>query len=341
MLNVAIVGATGYTGVELTKILLKHKKVKLVCLTTRQKKAIPLRRYIPSLPKKVKLKVESFDFDKVCDLAEVVFLCLPHKEAANTGVRFRKAGKVVIDLSADFRLKDAKLYDQWYGLKHPQKTWLKKAVYGLPEFNRSKIKTADLIANPGCYPTAASLGIAPLLKAKLIESSSIVIDAKSGVSGAGRAFAESKQFYGAEGDFYPYKVGRHQHTPEIEQTLATVTGKKVKITFVTHLLPVHQGILTTIYAKRKKGTTPAKIEKALKAAYKKEPFTRVRKAGEIPTLKDVRYTNYCDVGFCLDARSDRVIIVTAIDNLIKGAAGQAVQNMNIRFGIKESIGLTK
>lgn len=339
MLNCAVVGATGYTGIELTKILLRHPNARITALTTRQKESIPLRKFIPTLPKEVDLEIRTFSLNQIKRNADVIFLCLPHTEAMPLVKTFCDAGKIVIDLSADFRLRDAKQYESWYGLKHQAPGFLKKAVYGLTELYRDKIKNADLIANPGCYPTGVILGLAPLLKKKLIDPQSIVIDAKSGVSGAGRKPNPATQFCELDGNFYAYKVGRHQHRPEIEQALSDAAGKKIDVTFVPHLLPLERGILATIYLKMKKGIGAAEVRKAYEAHYADELFVRLKPEGSFPALKDVQHTNFCDIGFYCDSQSERLIVITAIDNLVKGAAGQAVQNMNVRAGFAEGEGL--
>ena len=339
MLNCAVVGATGYTGMELTKILLRHPNVRIAALTTRQKENIPLRKLIPTLAKEVDLEIRPFSLNQIKREADVVFSCLPHTEAMRLVKTLYEAGKIVIDLSADFRLRDAQQYESWYGLKHVAPGFLKKAVYGLTELYRAQIKKSRLIANPGCYPTGVILGIAPLLKRKLIDSESIVIDAKSGVSGAGKKPNPATHFCEVDENFYAYKVGRHQHTPEIEQALSDAFGKKVGVTFVPHLLPLERGILATIYLKRKKGTGAAEVKKAYEAHYAHEPFVRLKPEGSFPALKDVQHTNFCDIGFYCDSQSDRLIVITAIDNLVKGAAGQAVQNMNVRAGFAEEEGL--
>lgn len=339
MLNCAIVGATGYTGVELIKILLRHPHARITALTTRQKDSIPVQQLVPTLPRDLNLEIRTYSFEDVKKKADIIFLCLPHTEAMDTAAKFLKAEKIVIDLSADFRLRDWTTYEKWYGVKHTNHEILKKAVYGLPELYREKIQFAQLIANPGCYPTASILGVAPLLQQRLIDKSSIVIDAKSGVSGAGKKLNTATQFCEVDENFYAYKVGRHQHTPEIAQALSDAANQEVKITFVPHLLPLDRGILTTIYLKRKKGVDAAKIAAAFAKAYDKEPFVRIMPQGVFPMLKGVQRTNYCDIGFFTDPDSDRVIVVTAIDNLLKGASGQAVQNMNIRAGFAEDEGL--
>ncbi|MBI3312817.1 MAG: N-acetyl-gamma-glutamyl-phosphate reductase [Candidatus Omnitrophica bacterium] len=339
MLNVAVIGATGYTGMELVKILIRHPHVRISALTTRQKETRPVHDLIPSLPKDIDLEIKTYSFPEVSKKSDLVFLCLPHTEAMETAQKFRKAGKIVIDLSADFRLRSKKIYETWYGVKHTNPILLKEAVYGLPEFNRKFIQKADLISNPGCYPTGAILGIAPLLAHRLVAEDSIIIDSKSGVSGAGKKPNPATQFCEVNENFYAYKVGRHQHTPEIEQALSDVSGSDIKVTFTPHLLPVTRGILSTIYLKKKRNVKREAISDAFKDAYHEEPFVRVKPEGAFPALRDVQHTNYCDVGYLIKDDSDEIIVITAIDNLLKGASGQAVQNMNIRCGFAEEEGI--
>jgi N-acetyl-gamma-glutamyl-phosphate reductase len=339
MINVSVVGVTGYTGSELVRLFLTHPHVRLASLTTRQEDVPALSSLVPSLPKSSTIQVEKFNADKVIRQSDAVFLCLPHTAAIELAEPFLKAGKVVIDLSADFRFKDAKLYDQWFHVKHAKPALLKKAVYALPEWNRAEIKKADLIANPGCYVTSVLLATLPLVKNKLIEADSIIADCKSGVSGAGRKLAESTHFCEAGENFSAYKVNHHQHMPEIEQLLSEAAGKKVVITFVPHLLPVKRGILSTLYLERKKGVSVSQIVDCFTQAYAKEPFVRVLPLGKTPQLKDVVYTNFCNLGIVADENISRVIVISAIDNLLKGASGQAIQNFNIRFGFPETAGL--
>ena len=339
MLNVAVIGATGYTGMELVKILIRHPHVRISALTTRQKETRPVRDLIPSLPKDIDLEIKTYSFPEVSKKSDLVFLCLPHTEAMETAQKFRKAGKIVVDLSADFRLRSKKIYEAWYGVKHTNPILLKEAVYGLPEFNRKLIQKADLISNPGCYPTGAILGIAPLLAHRLVEEDSIIIDSKSGVSGAGKKLNPATQFCEVNENFYAYKVGRHQHTPEIEQALSDVSGSDIKVIFTPHLLPVTRGILSTIYLKKKRSVKREAISDAFKDAYHEEPFVRLKPEGVFPALRDVQHTNYCDVGYLTQDDSDEIIVITAIDNLLKGASGQAVQNMNIRCGFAEEEGI--
>jgi N-acetyl-gamma-glutamyl-phosphate reductase len=246
-----------------------------------------------------------------------------------------KAGKRVVDLSADYRLKDVKIYEKFYQVKHKDKAHLTESVYGLPELYRTKIKNAKLVANPGCYPTASILALAPLLALGLADPGSIIIDAKSGVTGAGRKIAEGFLFSEINEDFKAYKVNMHQHAPEIDQELSKLAGKKIKVTFVPHLLPINRGILATIYAKKAKNVKRKRqsLTDTYKKFYKKEPFVRIREEGQMPRIKDVVHTNFCDIGIKEDAQG--AIIVAAIDNLLKGASGQAVQNLNIMCGFSE------
>lgn len=339
MLSCAVVGATGYAGAELIKILLRHPRVQITNLTTRQDDPIPLNKLVPFASKTSGLEVRKFSFPEIKRKADVVFLALPHTEAMDWAARFYKAGKIVIDLSADFRIQNVAVYEKWYGVKHKARKLLQEAVYGLPEFFRPAIKKANLIANPGCYPTGASLGIAPLLRDHLIESNLMIVDAKSGVSGAGKKLNPTTQYCEVNENFYAYKVNRHQHIPEIEEVLSSVTEESVHLTFVPHLLPMTRGILSTIYLRKKAGVRVADIRKSFEKTYDKEPFVRVRKEGEFPALRDVQETNFCDIGFVSSPDEDELIVITAIDNLVKGASGQAVQNLNIRAGFPEEEGL--
>jgi len=339
MIRCAIVGATGFTGIELIKILVRHPGVTLTALTTRQDKAIPVNDLIPVLPRKSSLAVRSYAMKELLKSADLFFICLPHTEAAETAEKLYNAGKSVIDLSADARLKRAADYKIWYGQTHPAPQILKKAVYGLPEIYRKKIRGANLIANPGCYPTGAALALWPLVKKGLIELDSIVIDAKSGVSGSGKKLSTASHFCEVAENFKAYKVNKHQHVPEIEQTLSDQAGSRVKVTFVPHLLPIERGLLSTVYARKAKGVKPASIVKAFQEAYQGETFVRFRGEGVFPSIKDVVGTNFCDMGVAIDSTGDRVIVISAIDNLLKGASGQAVQNMNVRFDFPEDQGL--
>ena len=336
MLNVGIVGVTGYTGEELISILLNHPQVRIAGLFSRSSSSKSISEIFPQFKSKLDLiclKPEVKDISAKCDL---VFLALPHTTSMELAGKLLKEGLKVIDLSADYRLKDYKVYEKFYKHKHEDKISLKDAVYGLPELYKAKIKEAKLIANPGCYPTVSILALAPLLAFNLVEPDSIIIDAKSGVSGAGRKLAEAFMFSEVNEDFKAYKINEHQHAPEINQELSKLAGKKIKITFVPHLLPVNRGILATIYLKKFRNSKQKLID-LYKKFYKKEPFVRIKKEGLFPRLKDVVGTNFCDIGIKEEKKS--VIIVAAIDNLLKGASGQAVQNMNIMYKFPEKTAL--
>jgi N-acetyl-gamma-glutamyl-phosphate reductase len=342
MLKVGVVGITGYTGQELIRILLKHPKVKITGLFSTSSYNKKAKEVLLGFASKLNLICSKPDIKEIKEKCELVFLALPHTASIEIATMLLKAGLKVIDLSADFRFKDLKTYSKFYGVKRRVSVETKRAVYGIPELNKTQIKNAAFIANPGCYPTAAILSLAPLIKANLIDLSTIVIDAKSGVSGAGRKRAE--EFFldpNLREDFKAYKVGIHQHAPEIEQELTKIAKEKVKIVFVPHLLPVERGILETIYVKKNKSARKKfkriNVVNLFKSFYKEEPFVRIKKEGEYPSLKDVAKSNFCDIG--IRQEEDSFIIVSAIDNLIKGASGQAVQNMNIMFGFCEVEGL--
>jgi N-acetyl-gamma-glutamyl-phosphate reductase len=337
MVNVGIVGATGYAGEELIDILLRHPGVRITTVSAKIDKPQLISELFPRFKGRINLICKEPKVKEITEQARVVFLALPHTVSMNLAPLLLKAGMRVIDLSADYRLKDIKVYEKFYALKHKDRPNLLKAVYGLPEIYRSKIKTADLIANPGCYPTVCILALAPLIAFNIIERDSIIIDAKSGVTGAGRKLAEGFLFAEVQEDFRAYKVNNHQHAPEINQELSKLATTKVKVTFVPHLLPLARGILATIYAQKRQRTKGQDLIKLYQRFFKNEPFVRIRKEGDFPRLKDVVKTNYCDIA--IKDKGDSVIIIAAIDNLLKGASGQAVQNFNIMFGFKEETAL--
>jgi len=337
MIKVAVVGATGYTGEELVKILSGHPGVEITSLTAKIDKPEAFSSIFPWAKGKVDLVCNNLNIEKVSKAADFIFLALPHRISMGVAKKFIAKGKAVIDLSADYRLKDVKVYKGWYGQAHVDKSNLLKAVYGLPELYKGKIADAQLIANPGCYPTSAILGCAPLLKAKLADLKSVIIDSKSGVTGAGRKAALALHFSEIAEDFKAYKISQHQHMPEIEQELSKAAKKKIKVTFVPHLLPINRGILSTIYMNTKCKATNAKLIQIYKDFYKDAPFVRVLNEGKYPQIKNVAGTNFCDIG--IKKAGNVIIVVTAIDNLQKGASGQAVQNMNIMCGFGETTGL--
>jgi N-acetyl-gamma-glutamyl-phosphate reductase len=336
MIKVGIIGATGYAGEELIDLLLNHPEVRVVSVSAKIDKAQPIWEIFPKFKNRIDLICAEPNIKEINAKCDLVFLALPHTVSMEMVPALLKAGKRVIDLSADYRLKDIRVYEQFYNKAHKDKVNLKKAVYGLPELYRYVIKKANLVANPGCYPTAAILALAPAVACDLVDFNSIIIDAKSGVTGAGRKVASDFLFSEINGDFKAYKVNIHQHAPEINQVLSKLGGKKIKVTFVPHLLPASRGILETIYLKRIKGKKQNLLD-LYRKFYKREPFVRIREEGVYPRFKDVVGTNFCDIG--IKESRDDAIIICAIDNLLKGASGQAVQNMNIMYKIPEHIGL--
>ncbi len=339
ILNVGIAGATGYTGQELIDILIRHPHARIKSLYSTTDEPRPICDVFPRYRGRLSLTLKKLDVKELADSSDVVFLALPHTTAMDVVPSILKAGKTVIDLSADYRFADPAVYQNAYSLAHKDRANLKKAVYGLPELYRQKIVKAGLIANPGCYPTAAILGLAPLAATGKIDASSVIIDAKSGTTGAGKKAVLDSLFSEIDEDFKAYKVNSHHHMPEIETQLSNLGESDVAVTFVPHLLPLRRGILETIYCRSSKGSKidPRSIEDLYRKFYKNEPFVRIRPYGEFPRIKDVAGTNFCDIGFRADG--DRIIVISAIDNLLKGASGQAVQNMNIRFGFEETEGL--
>jgi len=339
MLNVGIVGATGYAGEELIDILLRHKGVRITSISAKIDKPEPISRIFPRFKDKIELICKEPDIKEIVRTCDLVFLALPHTVSMEIAPQLLKAGKKVIDLSADYRLKDTRIYEKFYQTKQKDKLHLAEAVYGLPEIYRAKIKNARLVANPGCYPTVSILALAPLVAFDLVDTDSIIIDAKSGVTGAGRKIAEGFLFSEVNEDFKAYKVNMHQHSPEINQELSKLAGRKIKVTFVPHLLPLSRGILATVYVRKSK-KSKAKSQNLInlyKKFYKKEPFVRIRDEGDFPRVKDVAGTNFCDIG--IKDNAEGIIVIAVIDNLLKGASGQAVQNMNIMYKFPEDTAL--
>ncbi len=336
-LKVAIVGATGYAGCELIRILLRHPDVCISSVSRRLEGSEKISDIFPVFRGRLDLPCENVDVPSICKAADFIFLALPHKVSMSFVPGFLKAGKKVVDLSADYRLKDTAEYEKWYGVKHTSPELLGSAVYGLPEVNKQKIASAKLVANPGCYPTGSLLGIIPLLDGKFIDSGGIIIDAKSGATGAGRTPAVSLLFAEVNENLKAYKVNRHQHMPEIDQELSGVSGSAVEVVFTPHLVPMNRGILSTIYMTLSKNMDTSSALEVFKGYYKDMPFVRVLAENIFPETKDVLGTNFCDIGIKVTGR--RVIVVTAIDNLYKGASSQAVHNMNLMEGFDERAGL--
>ncbi|MGB5747304.1 MAG: N-acetyl-gamma-glutamyl-phosphate reductase [Desulfobacterales bacterium] len=338
MIRAAIAGATGYAGAELVRILSGHPEVKLTVLTSRQFAGVRFDQVYPAFNGVFDLVCEEYSQERICDRADVVFMALPHQLPMHFVPELIESGKKVIDLSADFRFNDAAIYEKAYQ-EHTAKELLAAAVYGLSEIYAEQIGTATLIGNPGCYPTSVLLPIIPLLKQRLIDPSTLIADSKSGVSGAGRSLALASHFCEANESFKPYKVAVHRHNPEMDMILSREAQKTVSITFVPHLVPMTRGMLTTIYATPATDLKARDVIDGLAEAYSQRPFIRLCSEGRLPDTLNVRGTNFCDIGFKLDEHNNRLILISAIDNLVKGAAGQAVQNMNIMMGLDETAGL--
>jgi N-acetyl-gamma-glutamyl-phosphate reductase len=336
-IRVAVLGATGYAGVELIRFLLQHPRVDLTLVTSQQHVGKRVSDLYPGLAGKCDMVLEDIRAEKIAAETDVAFTALPHETSTAVVASLVEQGERVIDLSADFRLHDAELYRHWYR-EHQRPEFLSKAVYGLAEIHRTKIAKASLIANPGCYPTGAVLGLAPLFTRKMVQGI-VVIDAKSGVTGAGRSSTVELSFSEVNENFKAYNVGVHRHTPEIEQELSEIADEPVTILFAPHLLPINRGILSTMYVDLKKTPADGEIEQIYHEFYGKDRFVRILSTGRFPETKDVRGSNDCAIGFRYDPRAKRLIVITAIDNLVKGAAGQAVQNLNLMCGWAESDGL--
>lgn len=342
MIRVGIIGATGHTGEVLIELLLSHPNVKISRLYNSGKtspSAQVISDVFPKFKNRLELICKKPDWAEIKKDCDLVFLALPHTISIKFVPKLLSLGKRVIDLSADYRIKDVEVYKKFYKVIHQDKVNLKEAIYGLPELNRTKIKTAALLANPGCYPTCAILSLAPLLALNLVDTDSIIIDAKSGVSGAGKKLENEYLFSEIQGDFRAYKVNVHQHAPEINQLLSKISGKKVQVIFVPHLLPIERGILATIYLKKISGVKLGikSLVELYKKFYKGEPFIRIKPEGVFPRIKDVVKTNFCDIG--IKDFGQNIVIIGVIDNLLKGASSQAMQNMNIMYKLPETTGL--
>ncbi len=338
-LSIAILGASGYTGAELLRLLLAHPNARLVALTAEKNAGQPVAAVLPHLAGRGLpdlCKIDAVDFGKV----DLVFCALPHGTTQDVIAALPQNVRVV-DLSADFRLADVNVYEKWYGHAHRAPQLQTGAVYGLTELARDKVRGARIVANPGCYPTAAQLPLVPLLKAGLIESDDIIIDAKSGVSGAGRELKQGNLYCEAAEGLMAYGVASHRHAPEIEQGLSGAAGKGVIVNFTPHLVPMSRGIFESIYVKLAKGADIAAIRNAWQKAYANEPFVQTLPEKQLPSTHQVRGTNLCQMNVVADRVPGRAIILSAIDNLVKGAAGQAVQNMNVMYGLEETTGLAQ
>jgi N-acetyl-gamma-glutamyl-phosphate reductase len=335
MVEVAVFGATGYTALELIRILLRHPQVKITALTSRQEGSPPIHTVHPLLFGRLDVNCENLTPAQVAARAEFAFCCLPHVASMQAVPQLLAAGCRVVDLSADYRLDDAAVYEEWYGEAHTDAGRLGETVYGLPELFSEKIPASDLIANPGCYTSTSILALAPLLLAGLIEPRGIVIDAKSGVSGTGRTPKMTSLYPECNESISAYSVGRHRHTPEIDQVLSKVSGQEVEVLFTPHLVPMDRGILCTIYGTPTGGASEDDLLDVMRKFYADKPFVRV--VEHLPATKDVSGTNFCDI--TIRCARGRVIVLACLDNLIKGAAGVAVQNFNLMNGFDETTAL--
>ena len=338
MIRVSIMGATGYAGVELVRLLLQHPEVSLRNLSSVSFEGKPISEIYPALKGICEERLTGED--GLFEETDVLFTSLPAGLSEPVAKKCREKNILLIDLGADFRLSDPEDYERWYGKAYAESALHADAVYSIPELHGERVKQAKIIGNPGCYPTSIALAVAPALAEGLIETRGIVIDSKSGVTGAGRGLTQTSHFPDCNEAFSPYKVACHRHTPEIEQTLSELAGAALRITFVPHLLPLNRGIISTVYTEYKGKKSLAELVETWKAFYRGKPFVRVLEAGETANLRNVKYSNYCDVSLHLDGRTGRLILVGAIDNMVKGAAGQAIQNMNLAMGLPETAGLT-
>lgn len=339
-ISVAVIGASGYTGIELVRLLLEHPHIELEVITSRQFAGKSLKQVFPSFTGHSGLKFESLSVVQIAKVAQAVFLCLPHHESMDTARKFRDYGVKVIDLSADFRFSDVKNYEAAYG-PHAQRKLLKEASYGLCELFAHDIQKSFLVGVPGCYVTSILLALAPLMQNQMIVHSHIICDSKSGTSGAGRSANTDQLFAEIDENFYAYAMEGHRHRPEIEEKLSQLAGKTVKIRFTPHLLPIRRGILSTIYVTPIRRLKNEKIIETYKQFYRKSPFVKILPSGESPRIKSVVGTNDCHLSIHYDDHAEVLVIVSAIDNLIKGASGQALQCFNLMFGFPEETGLNR
>ncbi|MBM7650204.1 N-acetyl-gamma-glutamyl-phosphate reductase [Bacillus ectoiniformans] len=338
-MKAAVIGATGYGGIELIRLLSNHPEFNLHSIYSSSKDQVPASSEYPHLIDICPLPLTKINEEQIIEEADVVFLAVPSGASVGLSPNLLSNQTKVVDLSGDLRLKNPEDYKNWYKKDPATQNVLDQAVYGLTEWSRDAVKEATLLSNPGCYPTATLLGLAPAIQAEAIDASQIIIDAKSGVSGAGRGLSQMIHFAEMNDNFSIYKVNQHQHIPEIEQQLSQWSSMTGPITFSTHLLPVTRGIMSTMYAPLKKKMTTKELHELYQETYQDDYFVRVRPLGEFPSIKEVAGSNFCDIGVSVDERTNRVTIVAVIDNLMKGAAGQAIQNANLMFGFEETAGL--
>ena len=338
-MKAAIIGGTGYGSIELIRLINKHPNLEVGTVVSNSQAGNQFSETYPHLSGIINQPLEALDAQNLADKNDVVFLATPSGVSSKLVPPLMEAGVKCIDLSGDFRLRSPEEYEKWYKHSPADDRYLKQAVYGLSEIFPEKIKNATLIANPGCYPTATTLGLLPILKTRLADYESIIIDAKSGVSGAGRGLSLTSHYAEINENLKAYKLGAHQHIPEIEQVLSDESGTPITVTFTTHLVPMTRGIMCTMYVKLKAKYNTKDINEIYSEFYKDKPFVRVRGVGNVPSTKEVMGSNYCDIGVHVDHRTNRLTVITVIDNLVKGAAGQAIQNFNIMNGWEETMGL--
>ena len=338
MIKTAVLGATGYAGIELVRLLSNHPEAQLEILGSQSFAGQKISDVYQNFNHILENECEEVDLDKV-EKCDVAFTALPHGASKTVIPAIIERGVKVIDLSGDFRYDDVKVYEKWYGEEHSSPELLSESVYGMPELHRDKIKSARLIGNPGCYTTCSILGAAPLVKSGIGSTKNIIIDAKSGVTGAGRGLALQTHFCECTENSKAYKIATHRHTSEIEQELSNLAGEEIMLSFTPHLIPQKRGILSTIYINLNKPCTTQELTELYKDFFKDEFFVRVKEAGALPETKHVAGSNFVDIGVVVDERLQRAVVVSALDNIVKGAAGQAVQNMNIMFGLDEKTGL--
>ncbi len=341
MLKAGIIGATGYGGAELFRLLQRHPQVQVAALASRSNTGSPYWEVYPHFYGHTDLVLQEIDLPNLFDQCDLIFTALPHGHAMPVAQEAVRQGKKLIDLGADFRFDQTAAYEQWYKVEHTAPELNAQAVYGLPELFRSQIPTAQILANPGCYPTASALALAPLAQNNLIDLQSIIIDAKSGVSGAGRSLSLNSHYCEANDSIKAYGIAGHRHTPEIEQTLERLAGQEARITFTPHLTPMTRGILATCYADLTQELTPQELRDLYIDFYQNEPFVQILPVGMLPQTKSVYGSNYCQISPMADTRTGRVIVLSVIDNLVKGAAGQAIQNLNLMSGWPETTALTE
>lgn len=338
-MKVGIIGANGYSGIELIRFIDQHPFVSLEVIVSHSHNGVDIRDLYPHLHTLISHKLEDLDIDQIAKQVDLLFFATPSGISKDLIPEFYKKSITCIDVSGDFRLKDPNSYEKWYNASPADQELLNEAVYGLADVFKDQIPEAKVIANPGCYPTATLLGLIPAVEKGILDPHSIIIDGKSGVSGAGRKASIGTLFAEVNENVKAYKLGEHQHIPEIEQTLEKICGEEVKVTFSTHLIPMTRGIMCTIYATLTEDITVEEVIAMYKDFYKDSPFVRIRPIGEWPATKEVYGSNYCDIGFMVDCRTNRLTIISVIDNIVKGASGQAIQNMNLLYGWDEKTGL--